>query len=269
MKTIHPIGKAIVNSLPYVNAQKIFDMKELPGVGLMTSGFVLGSEKSVLGKAYSDEMKKFMNEHSSSTLVFLSDQSTILMILSLEDILVPDSKDTISALKKDGIKSYMLTGDRKEYALKTGKELGLEEKQIYSEASPLDKAKILEEIKKENGVICYIGDGINDTLALKASNLSFAPSGASDAAKNSADGIILSPNLMSVEYALLISKKTYLNIIENFCWAICYNAAMIPLAIIGILPMYLCAVMMIVSNLTLTINSLRMRLYHPNKGEVK
>jgi Cu+-exporting ATPase len=265
MNSNHPLSKSIIESLPNVTAMKLNDVNEVPGFGLTYKEFVLGSEKTSLGKGLNVSMQEFIKKHESSSLVFLSNADTILLIIALDDGLVPDAKQTIEALKKKGIKSYMLTGDRKTYALKVGGELGINEECIYSEATPSDKAKILADIRKKEGVICYVGDGINDTLALKESDMSFASYKGSEIASSSADGVLLKPELMTIYYALLVSKKTYINIIENFVWAIVYNLSMIPLTIMGILPMSFCGLVMIVSNLTLTINSLRIKFYKPNK----
>ncbi len=193
----------------------------------------------------------------------------VLLAFSLHDELVPDSVETIARLKEEGIESYMLTGDRKEYAYAIARSLGIPEKNVRYELAPSDKAAILREIREQDGVISYVGDGINDTLALKESDLSFASYKASAVACTSADGLLLKPGLYILVYALRISRKTYLNIVENFIWAICYNLAMIPLAILGILPMYLCGALMILSNLTLTINSVRIRRYKPEKEDEK
>lgn len=265
MNSNHPLSKSIIESLPNVTAMKLNDVNEVPGFGLTYKEFVLGSEKTSLGKGLNVSMQEFIKKHESSSLVFLSNADTILLIIALDDGLVPDAKQTIEALKKKGIKSYMLTGDRKTYALKVAGELGINEECIYSEATPSDKAKILADIRKKEGVICYVGDGINDTLALKESDMSFASYKGSEIASSSADGVLLKPELMTIYYALLVSKKTYINIIENFVWAIVYNLSMIPLTIMGILPMSFCGLVMIVSNLTLTINSLRIKFYKPNK----
>ena len=128
------------------------------------------------------------------------------------------------------------------------------------------RRRSLEKSGEQDGVISYVGgwhqrhpgpEGVGSLLCLLQ---------ASAVACTSADGLLLKPGLYILVYALRISRKTYLNIVENFIWAICYNLAMIPLAILGILPMYLCGALMILSNLTLTINSVRIRRYKPEKG---
>ncbi len=268
-KSLHPLAIALTDYLSSTESLENIIVEEIPGIGLKSDIYTLGSHKSIVDKEMSEEEKEFVLTHSSSSLVFLSDEERVLYIFSLEDEIKPDAKETIDALKRNNIECYMLTGDRKDYALKIADSLGIKSSNVYYEADPAKKADIMREIREKCKVICYVGDGINDTLALKESDLSFASYQASEVASSSADAILMKPELSILLYALKISRKTYINIIENFIWAILYNICMIPLAILGIIPSYLCATLMIVSNLTLTINSLRLRLYKPEKEKEK
>lgn len=267
--SLHPIAISLLETLKDVEDKEVETIVEIPGQGLKSGSYFLGNANSIQGKENDDVFLDFENKMKDTTIVYLSDDKKVLLAISLVDELVEDAHKTIERLRKDGIESYMLTGDKKEYALKIAKSLSIPEENVRYELKPADKAEILRETRKKEGVISYVGDGINDTLALKESDLSFASYKASAVACTSADGLLLKPNLYILVYALRISRKTYLNIIENFLWAICYNLVMIPLAILGILPMYLCGVLMIVSNLTLTINSLRIRYYKPEKEDRK
>ncbi len=267
--SIHPIARGILSSFPDEESAKLEGVSEIPGLGLSYSGYILGSRKTVENKEMSDDISSFVENYTTATLVFLSDGEKVFLVIALEDEEAPDARETIEELKEKGIVSYMLTGDRKEYALQFASKVGIEEEHVYYEADPKNKAEILRTVREKEGVVCYVGDGINDTLALKESDLSFASYKASPVACSSADGLLMNESLRSLVYALAVSKKTYVNIIENFIWAIAYNIVMIPLAIMGILPASLCAVLMIVSNLTLTVNSLRVKIYDPKKKKEK
>ncbi len=267
--SLHPIARGILSSFPEIEQQNLEGVKEVPGLGLSYSGYILGSQKTIAEKEIPDEISEFINTYAASTHIFLSDENRVLLAIALDDEEAGDAFETVNELKERGIVSYMLTGDRKEYALQFASRVGIDEEHVYYEADPKNKAEILRAIREKEGVVCYVGDGINDTLALKESDLSFASYKASPVACSSADGLLMSESLYSLVYALSISKKTYMNIIENFIWAIAYNIVMIPLAIMGILPPSLCAVLMIVSNLTLTVNSLRVKFYDPKKKKEK
>ena len=267
--SLHPIALSLLSYLKDVEEETIQEVKEIPGEGLSTGSYFLGNRKTIQGKRISQELSLFEEENKDSSLLYLSDREEVLLILALVDELSQDSVDTIKELKRRGIAVYMITGDRREYALRIAKRLSIEEENVLSEATPQSKAEMLRKIREKEGFLCYVGDGINDTLALKEADLSFASYKANAIACSSADALLLRPELSILLYALDISKKTYVNIIENFLWAILYNVAMIPLAIPGLLPMYLCAALMIFSNLTLTINSLRVRAYKPEKRKEK
>lgn len=266
-KSLHPLAIALVENLSEYKSLNDIEVEEISSIGIRYNDYFLGSQKTIQDKEMSDQINEFIKNHSASSLVFFSDDKKVLAVFSFEDELVPDAKKTVSKLQEEGIKCYMLTGDRKDYAYKIANELSIPISQVYYEADPSKKADILRTIRKENGVICYVGDGINDTLALKESDLSFASYKASEVACSSADALLMKPELYVLYYALKISKKTYINIIENFIWAILYNITMIPLAIMGIIQPALCAALMIISNLTLTINSLRLRFYKPIKED--
>ena len=268
-KSLHPLAIALIEELKEYSSIPNIEIEEIPGLGLRYQNYFLGNQKTISNKNLSDDYSAFIKAHISSSLVFFSNEKEVLAIFSFKDELVPDAKTTIEKMQDAKIKCYMLTGDRKEYAFKIAEKVSIPSSQVYYEADPNKKADILRQIRKENGVICYVGDGINDTLALKESDLSFASYKASEVASSSADALLMKPELSVLYYALKISKKTYINIIENFLWAILYNLSMIPLAILGIIPPALCAALMIASNLTLTLNSLRLRLYNPTKEEKK
>ncbi len=263
--SLHPIARGILSSFPEIESENLDSVSEIPGLGLSYSGYMLGSQKTLQNKEISDEISAFVENNTAATLIYLSDEKRVLLALALEDEEASEARETILELKEKAIVSCMLSGDRKEYALQFAEKIGIGEEHVYYEADPKNKASILRDIREKEGVVCYVGDGINDTLALKESDLSFASYKASPVACSSADGLLMSESLYSLVYALNVSKKTYYNIIENFIWAIAYNIVMIPLAIMGILPASLCAALMIVSNLTLTVNSLRVKFYDPKK----
>jgi heavy metal translocating P-type ATPase len=263
--SLHPLAKALLATLDGIPDEKLIDIHEIPGIGLQEGAYLLGGEKTIRGKRLSDALKNLMAAFPTATLVFLSDEKEVLLAFAVEDTLSSSSVETVRELEKRGIPSYLLTGDRKEIATAVAEKLGIPPERVFAEATPQSKAALLRQIREKEGMICYVGDGINDTLALKESDLSFAPFGASEAACSSADALLLTADLSTLIQALLISQKTYANIIENFLWAIAYNVCLIPLAILGYLSPSLSAALMIASNLTLTLNSLRIRFYQPKK----
>ena len=120
--------------------------------------------------------------------------------------------------------------------------------------------------------MAFIGDGINDTLALKQADISISVNNASDIAQESADIVSLKDDLSLLLLAIDLSKKARVNIIENLLWAFCYNIITIPLAISNIISPVIAGFLHIISSLTVVFNALRVlaykfRLY--NKKQIK
>ena len=120
--------------------------------------------------------------------------------------------------------------------------------------------------------MAFIGDGINDTLALKQADISISVNNASDIAQESADIVSLKDDLSLLLLAIDLSKKARVNIIENLLWAFCYNIITIPLAISNIISPVIASFLHIISSLTVVFNALRVlaykfRLY--NKKQIK
>jgi len=131
-------------------------------------------------------------------------------------------------LKDMGIETVMLTGDKKEKALKIAEEAGVSS--VRYELKPEDKAKIVKELQNEGKKILMVGDGINDAPALATAEVGMAMGAGKDIAIECADVVLMHSDLLDVIRALRLSKKTILNIKENLFWAFFYNVLMIPVA---------------------------------------
>lgn len=251
----HPIAKGILEYRKEITYDtQALKVVEIAGQGLDSTAYFLGR----LSLEELEQEKDFVKQHSDATLVGLVRKSdgVVMAILALQDELNPDSKEAIADLKKQGLKVYMLTGDNENAALRVGKELGIDKEKIFFSLLPDKKGELTQSLLRE-GELAYVGDGINDMSSLSIASLSIATPKAAQIAKEKADCLMLSPSLASIAFAIRLSHKSYRLIIENFLWALVYNLVLIPLAMTGYLWMWLCAVVMIVSNITLILNSLR------------
>lgn len=155
-----------------------------------------------------------MMEAQGMTTLIMSDSQKILGLFGIEDGIRNESVKLIRKLKKLGIKqTIMLTGDQKRVAHHISHTLGID--QYYAGLLPEDKASIIESYHKDNHTI-FVGDGINDALALSTANASVAVGGmGKDIAMETADVVLLSENIGKLEDAIKISKKVKMNMIQN------------------------------------------------------
>ena len=138
------------------------------------------------------------------------------------------------------------------------KQAGVPEANVFAEARPEEKARLIGELRQRGERVAFVGDGINDAPALAAADLGIAVSRASDVAREAADMILLKSELETVPEALDLARATLRTIKQNLFWAFFYNAAGIPLAALGFLSPILCALAMGVSDLVVIGNALRL-----------
>lgn len=213
----HPIAKAIVNAYDKeLNLKEISSCEELSGLGIKAKtknkDILIGNERLLrqFGVEVREEIKEELN------IVYIAIDSKFEGFIVVSDIIKNEAKDFINELKKLNIsKTYMLTGDKKEVALKVAKDLQIDE--VKYELLPQDKLKSYKEIKnKTNKITAFVGDGINDAPTLANSDVGFAMGKVgSDLAIKSADIVVLNDNLNSISDAIKIAKKTKTIVYQN------------------------------------------------------
>ncbi|MDN5110092.1 heavy metal translocating P-type ATPase [Aliarcobacter butzleri] len=213
----HPIAKAIVNAYDKeLNLKEVSSCEELSGLGIKAKiknkDILVGNER--LFKQFGIEVRKDIKEELN--IVYIAIDSKFEGFIVVSDIIKNEAKDFINELKKLNIsKTYMLTGDKKEVALKVVNDLQIDE--VKYELLPQDKLKSYEEIKnKTNKITAFVGDGINDAPTLANSDVGFAMGKVgSDLAIKSADIVVLNDNLNSISDAIKIAKKTKTIVYQN------------------------------------------------------
>ncbi|MCG3695017.1 heavy metal translocating P-type ATPase [Aliarcobacter butzleri] len=213
----HPIAKAIVNAYDKkLNLKEVSSCEELSGLGIKAKiknkDILVGNER--LLKQFSVEVKKEIKEELN--IVYIAIDSKFEGFIVVSDIIKNEAKDFINEIKKLNIsKTYMLTGDKKEVALKVANDLQIDE--VKYELLPQDKLKSYEDIKNKTAKItAFVGDGINDAPTLANSDVGFAMGKVgSDLAIKSADIVLLNDNLNSISDAIKIAKKTKTIVYQN------------------------------------------------------
>ena len=162
------------------------------------------------------------------TAVFLAGESGVIGVFAVADALNETSKEAIAALKKEKIRVAMVTGDNERVAHAIAESVGISD--VFAEALPKDKAEAVKRVQSAGGYVAMVGDGINDSPALKQADVGIAVGTGTDVAIDSADVVLVSGDIRSAADAVQISRKTVKNIKENLFWAFFYNVVAIPVA---------------------------------------
>ena len=227
----HPIAKAIAAAVE--NKLAVEDFKGIAGKG--AEGRVEGKDIKVVSPGFLREQNIAMDDTrveeltaQGKTVVFVLIDGQLKGAIALADIIRPESKQTITALKAMNIKCMMLTGDNKQVAQWVSDQVGLDE--YFAEVLPQDKAAKVKEVQSRGVLVAMTGDGVNDAPALAQADLGIAIGAGSDVAVETADIVLVRSNPLDVVALLKLSRATYGKMIQNLVWATGYNAFAIPLA---------------------------------------
>lgn len=208
----HPIAKAIVNYVEnYYSSMEVKDFKENLGHGVQ--GFVNGTKVELTNKKPA-KVKK-IDKLGSIVYILIDDKFKGYIIVN--DTLKDDAHMIMKTLKKEGIKTVMVSGDTKENAEAFGKDLGIDN--VHSELLPTEKVDVLDkylETKKEDSKVGFVGDGFNDAPVIAKSDIGISMGKiGSDAAVEVSDVVIMNDSLTSLLTAKEISKSTIKIVKEN------------------------------------------------------
>jgi P-type Cu+ transporter len=187
--------------------------------------------------------------------IYILKDGVLIGWVDVEDTLRPEARDVISQLKKKGVKTVMLSGDREEKCRSLAATLGLDE--YYAEQTPEQKL-IMVAALNEKTPTAMVGDGINDAPALAKASIGVSLSDASQIAMQTADVVLMNKGLKELPLALGLGKHTYLTIKQNLLWAFSYNIVAIPVAAVGLLSPTFGALVMGFSDVVLALNSVRL-----------
>ena len=245
----HPIAVSIATAFKTKEEIKWKTIEEVTGIGMK------GTDKE--GNIYWAGSYKIANTltQENNHNVYIIKNNEWIGWLDVEDELREESKEIIQYLRKIGIKTILLSGDRKEKCQHIQQELGIDE--IIPEQSPEEKLQKIASLTKEVPT-AMVGDGINDAPALAKATIGISLSEASQLAIQSAQVVLMNAGLKKLPTALGLGKHTYTTIKQNLFWAFFYNIIALPVAAFGLLTPTLGALVMGLSDVVLAINSVKL-----------
>jgi Cu2+-exporting ATPase len=227
----HPIAKAIGASSE--KKLPVEGFKSIPGKG--AEGSVEGREVKVVSPGFLREQNIDLTDKrveplqaQGKTVVFVLVDGKLKGAIALADIVRPEAKQAIDALKAMNIRCMMLTGDNKATAKWVSDQVGLDE--YFAEVLPQDKAAKVKEVQSRGVSVAMTGDGVNDAPALAQADVGIAIGAGSDVAVETADVILVRSNPLDVVAVVRLSRATHQKMIQNLLWATGYNVVAIPLA---------------------------------------
>ncbi len=236
----HIVGKGVVSEAQkkHIHFDKVEDFAAIPGLGVKGrlhghDNFVAASYRYIKENKLNvpkdiERYSKVAARDGKTEVYLIKDGREVIGAIALADVVREQSKSAIAALKAEGIKTAMITGDSQDVAAYVAKQLGID--QYFAEVRPEDKADKVKELQKSGSKVAFVGDGINDAPALTKADIGLAIGAGTDVAIKSADIILIKSDPRDVIKIIHLSKATYSKMVQNLVWATGYNVVAIPLA---------------------------------------
>ncbi|SDP09675.1 Cu+-exporting ATPase [Streptococcus equinus] len=240
----HPLSQAIVEkaAAAKVTLTEVEDFTSLTGLGLQANvngQMILVGNRRLMESHHIDLSKSeeavLSATQKGQTPIYVSANQQLLGVITLADLLKADSEETVAKLQEQGIEVVMLTGDNSKTAQAIANQAGI--KTVISEVLPDQKSQVIKDLQSQGKMVAMVGDGINDAPALASSDIGIAVGTGTDIAIESADIILMKPEISDVLKALSISRLTIKVVKENLFWAFIYNILAIPIAM-GVLYLF-------------------------------
>jgi Cu+-exporting ATPase len=270
----HPLAAAIVR------AAKACQLTWTPGAtfesitGRGVVGSVDGAEVIVgsadllreRGLAVADAHEAGAERAQGRTVVYVAVNAQVKGRIAIADPIKPSAAQALDALRRQGLRVVMLTGDARDTAIAVGRQLGIAEQDVYAGVLPAHKRDVVRELQAKGAVVAMAGDGVNDAPALAEAAVGIAMGTGTDVAMESAGLTLVSGDVGALVRARRLSRDTMRNIRQNLFLAFAYNAVGVPVAagvlypFVGLLvsPIWASAAMTF-SSVSVITNALRLR----------
>ena len=235
--SIHPLAQAVVaeGKKEQLKIQEVENYHEEAGYGVTCTyegqTLLIGNIKLI--HKYNIDLKESEQDfqrlaESGRTTSFIALGGQVIGLIALADVVKESTIEAVKRLHQLGLKTFMITGDNKKVANVVGTQVGIDE--VIAEILPQDKISIIKKYQDQGFKVAMVGDGINDAPALAQADIGIAIGSGTDVAKETGDVVLVRNDLLDVERAIRLGRRTLRKIKQNLFWALIYNVIGIPIA---------------------------------------
>jgi heavy metal translocating P-type ATPase len=261
-KSEHPLAKAVVAratelAIPPVDPDE-FSYTPGRGVRVMYRGeeIVVGSLALLVEEGMTRGLPADSHSQDGASEVYVARAGQVLGSIRIADVLRPEAKNAIAAMRQMGLKTVLLSGDTQAATSSVGRGLGVDE--AVGGLLPEQKAKWVTELRSKGRNVAMVGDGINDAPALVEANVGIAMGSGTDVARESADVILIGSDLSKLVETLRVARRCRGIIMQNFVGTLVVDSVGVGMAAFGLLNPLLAAFIHVTSELAFILNSTRL-----------
>ena len=248
----HPLSQALAREVSVPEAVWS-DVSEVPGRGVQ--GAAWDGSPARLGSRMWVDAAALALPDAGAARVWFGDARGALACFEFDEMLKPDARATLDALRGDGVALALLSGDAPGRVRAIGESLQLVDMQ--GGATPELKLARIAGAQRAGHRVGMVGDGLNDAPVVARADVSFAFAQGAAITQSGADFILLSGRVGDVALARRIARRAMRVLRQNFAWALAYNAICVPLALVGWFPPWAAGIGMAGSSLLVVLNALR------------
>ena len=261
-KSEHPLAKAVVTratelAIPLVDPD---EFSYTPGRGVRVSyegeEILVGSLALLVEHGMTRGLPASGNGADGASEVYVARAGQVLGSIRIADVLRPEAKNAIAAMRQMGLKTVLLSGDTQAATSSVGRGLGVDE--AVGGLLPEQKAKWVTELRSQGRNVAMVGDGVNDAPALVEANVGIAMGSGTDVARESADVILIGSDLSKLVETLRVARRCRGIIMQNFIGTLVVDSVGVGMAAFGFLNPLLAAFIHVTSELAFILNSTRL-----------
>jgi heavy metal translocating P-type ATPase len=261
-KSEHPLAKAIIaraNELG-LSIPEPDEFSYTPGKGVrVTYGgdeILVGSRALLVENGVRRILPIDNQSSNGNSEVYVARARQVLGTIRIADVLRPEAKAAVAAMRQMGLKTVLLSGDGQSVTSKIGQDLGVDE--AVGELLPDQKAKWVSNLRAQDRKVAMVGDGINDAPALVEASVGIAMGSGTDVARESADVILIGSDLSKLVETLRLARRCHRIIMQNFTGTLVVDTIGVGMAAFGLLNPLLAAFIHVSSELAFILNSTRL-----------